>query len=80
MIHAKFQNHGTSGQGHNRVIIYTKFVNLESLMVHVSSRSLKVPKRKSVKVLAIYGRDGHLGHIMFTKFMFPLPKEAPHKI
>ena len=37
---------------------------------------------KIVKVLAIYGHGGHVGHvtkIIFTKFLIPLPKEAPHK-
>ena len=38
---------------------------------------------KIFKVLAIYGHSGHLGHVtktIFTKFIFPLPNEAPHKI
>ena len=38
-------------------------------------------KRRFLKVLTIYGHCGHLGYvtkIIFTKFMFPLPKEASH--
>ena len=36
-----------------------------------------------LRVLTIYGRDGHLGHVTQmprTKYPSPLPKEAPHKI
>ena len=35
-----------------------------------------------LRVFTIYGRGGHLGHVTLmprTK-LFPLPKEAPHKI
>ena len=38
-------------------------------------------KKKIFTVLAIYGHGDHLGHVnktIFTKFMFPLPSEAPH--
>ena len=34
------------------------------------------------KGFTIFVYGGHLGHVtktIFTKFMFPLPKEAPHK-
>ena len=33
-------------------------------------------RRRFLKALAIYWHDGHLGHVIFIKFMFPLPKEA----
>ena len=39
--------------------------------------------KKICKGLSIYGHGGHLGHVTktsFTKFMFPLPNGAPHKI
>ena len=31
-----------------------------------------------LRVFTIYGRGGYLGHA--NKLLFPLPKEAPHKI
>ena len=40
-------------------------------------------KRIFFKVFTIFGHGSHLGHVtkmIFTKFMFPLPKKAPHKI
>ena len=45
-------------------------------------RTLGSEEKRFLKVLAIYGHGGHLGHvtkIIFRKFMFSLAKEAPHK-
>ena len=35
-----------------------------------------------LKVFTLYGHGGHLGRVTLTvyKLLFPLPKEAPHKI
>ena len=42
-----------------------------------------VLEKKILKVFTIYGYRSNLGHVtgmIFTKFMFPLSKKAPHKI
>ena len=74
------------GQGQLRDIIYINFVELESLMLHAKIQDhfdIRFWKRRFVKVLAMSGPGGHLGHVnktIFTKFVFPLSKEAPHNI
>ena len=55
-------------------------------MVHVKFQdymTLCSGEEEFIKVLSIYWHGGHLGRdtkTIFTKFIFPLPKEAPHKI
>ena len=45
---------------------FIKFVNLESLMVHLIRHLFA--KKKIVNVLAIYGHDAHLCHVTDTLF------------
>ena len=47
------------------------------------NRSTGSGEEDFLKVFTIYGHGGHLGHVtwtIYTNFLFPLPKEAPHKI
>ena len=68
------------------VTIYTNFVELESSMLHAKLHDYGISgsREEEFKIFfIIYGHDGHLGHLtkmLFTKFMSPLPKKAPHKI
>ena len=41
-----------------------------------------MPKKKILKVFAIYGHNGNLGHVSgsIRKSMSPLPKQAPHRM
>ena len=53
-------------------------------MLHAKSRDHRTlgSGEEYFKGFAIYGHDGYLGHVtktIFTKCMFPVPKEAPHK-
>ena len=57
MMHAKFQDHGTLGQGHTRVIIYTNFAEFDSLMMQA--------KFQDHGTLG----QGHTKVIIYTKFV-----------
>ena len=44
------------------MMIYTNFVELESLMLHAKFQIMFLEK-KILKVFTIYGRGSHLGHV-----------------
>ena len=55
-------------------------------MLHVKFQDHRISgsgEEDFLRFITIYGHGGHLGHVtkmIFTKFMFPFPKKAPHKI
>ena len=65
-------------------IIYINIVDIESLMFHVKFQNLGTSGSEVeeffLKILAIYGHGGHLGHDRFYILMSTLLKEDPHKI
>ena len=72
------------GQGHSRVIIWTNYDGLESLMLHTKFRGNQPAgsgEEDFWRVFTIYGRGGHLGHvtsIMLINFHY-LVSESSHK-
>ena len=68
------------GQGHSRVIIWTNYDGLESLMLHTKfheNRPAGSREEDFWRVFTIYGRGGHLGHvtqILRTNFRSPYPR------
>ena len=65
------------GQGQTRVITCINLVPSFKIIEPL------VPKKKIVKVLAIYGHGGYLGHVAETILILSLSlfaKEAPYKI
>ena len=68
------------GQGHSRVIIWTNYDGLESLMLHTKFRE-NLPagsgEENFWRVFTIYGHGGHLGHVtqmQQTNFCSPYPR------
>ena len=52
-------------------------------MLHAKFHDHRSWRRRVLKVLVIYWYGSHLGHVtrtIFTKLVFPVPKEASHKI
>ena len=62
------------------VMIYTNFVELHCLMIHVKFQNHR--PSGSGEDFAIYSHGGHLGHVTWTIYInfFPLPKDAPHEV
>ena len=54
-----------NGQGQPRVIIYIKFVYIESLMLHSEFKDHQTSGsgEDDFKVFTIYWHGGHLGHV-----------------
>ena len=59
------------GQGHPKVIFYTNFVELLSLMLHAKFQSHRPSGSGEMflKVFAIYNHGGHLGHVTLTIYI-----------
>ena len=69
-------------QGKPRVIIYIIYISLDSFSSWCCMPSYKIflPDERCLKVFTIYGYGGNLDPVPFVQFLFPLSKEAPHKI
>ena len=73
------------GHGQPMVISYTRYVELESPMLHVNLQIIysQFRGRSFVKVFTIYGDGGHLGHVTLTnlnKLSTPLPSDALYEV
>ena len=73
------------GQGKSRITIYTNIVELSPLccMPNFKIIGLPVLEDKIFKGFCHIWHWGHHGQVtktIFTKFMFHLPKKAPHKL